>query len=138
MYTQIILSLLYRIMNESDSNINESIFSVHNWKRKRQQECVKQCVNHLARNGKLIHKTRQPNRKRMKLRTDWSTLNSFWTDSEFTRAYRINRYEFKLLLDRLGDHNPRYWNPSDASKIQAIRSSGSYIPKEHKLASALR
>ena len=105
---------------------------------KRRHACVSQATKHLVEGGHIKLQSRKGNRKRSRLRTDWNTLNAFWTDKEFTLAYRINRSDFALLLQRLGRVNPRYWNPNRVQKLQAIRSSGMYITKEHRLAAVLR
>lgn len=86
----------------------------------------------------VFRKKRAGNRKRSALRVDWQTLKKFWNNKEFTRAYRIPREEFVILLQRLGSVNSRVWNPSRASILQAERSSGTHIPPEHKLAAVLR
>ena len=123
----------YELMND-----DAVIQTVIQRRTKRRHACVSQAAQHVIEGGHVKLHSKKRNRKRSRLRTDWNALNAFWTDKEFTLAYRINRSDFALLLQRLGRVNQRYWNPNQFQKLQAIRSSGMYIIKEHRLAAVLR
>ena len=116
---------------------DSAIRAITDFRSKRRRSCVAEAVNHLGELG-YIKRPRKRNRDRTQLRTDWQILSSFWTDWEFNRAHRMTRSDFALLLQRLGRVNENVWDPSEFRKLQAIRSSGMYVPKEHKLASVLR
>ena len=52
-----------------------------------------------------------------------------YTAKDFKRRFRMKRYQFEILLDLIRGEI----EPNEAGKLQAIRSSGSFVPGELRL-----
>jgi hypothetical protein len=59
---------------------------------------------------------------------------SSYTPKDFKRRFRMKRYQFEFLIDLIRHEI----EPNEAGKLQAIRSSGSYVTAELRLCAAMR
>jgi hypothetical protein len=57
-----------------------------------------------------------------------------YTAKDFKRRFRMKRYQFEFLIDLIRQKI----EPNEAGKLQAIRSSGSYVTAELRLCAAMR
>ena len=57
-----------------------------------------------------------------------------YSAKDFKRRFRMHRWQFNFICNSIR-HNIE---PDDAGKLQAIRSAGSYVPAELRLAATLR
>ena len=57
-----------------------------------------------------------------------------YTAKDFKRRFRMKRYQFEILLNLIREEI----EPDAAGKLQAIRSSGSYVPGELRLCATMR
>ena len=57
-----------------------------------------------------------------------------YTDKDFKRRFRMKRYQFEFLCDIIRQKI----EPNEAGKLQAIRSSGSYVTCELRTCAAMR
>jgi hypothetical protein len=57
-----------------------------------------------------------------------------YTHSDFKRRFRMKRYQFEHLLHLIRARI----EPDAAGKLQAVRSSGSYVPAELRLCATMR
>ena len=57
-----------------------------------------------------------------------------YTPKDFKRRFRMHRWQFDFICNNIRQSI----EPDDAGKLQAIRSAGSYVPAELRLAATLR